>query len=54
MIIFINGAFGVGKTSVATELSSLIPDSLMFDPEEIGFMLRNILGSIDKKDDFQE
>lgn len=39
----INGAFGVGKTSVATGLIKKIPNSMLFDPEEVGFMLRNII-----------
>ncbi len=34
MIIFINGAFGVGKTTIAENLVSRIPNSLLFDPEE--------------------
>lgn len=42
MIILINGAFGVGKTSVASELKKTINNSMIFDPEEIGYMLRNI------------
>ena len=36
MIIWINGAFGVGKSSVTTELLRLAPDLSVFDPEEIG------------------
>lgn len=43
MIIMINGAFGVGKTTIASELVKDIENSMIFDPEEIGFMLRNIL-----------
>lgn len=54
MIIFINGAFGVGKSSVATTLEELLPHSMIFDPEEVGFMLRNILGRLDWPGDFQE
>jgi chloramphenicol 3-O-phosphotransferase len=43
MIIMINGAFGVGKTSVAEHLVQSIPNSLLFDPEVVGFMLREII-----------
>jgi adenylate kinase family enzyme len=43
MIIMINGAFGAGKTSVATALVKKIDNSILFDPEEVGFMLRNII-----------
>lgn len=39
----INGAFGVGKTSVSNALVKKIDNSMLFDPEEVGFMLRNIL-----------
>jgi adenylate kinase family enzyme len=39
----INGAFGVGKTTVATKLLEKIPNSILFDPEEVGYMLRNII-----------
>lgn len=43
MIIMINGAFGVGKTTVATILLERIPNSMLIDPEEVGYMLRNII-----------
>ena len=34
-----NGAFGAGKTTTAAELVSLLPDSRLFDPETVGYML---------------
>ncbi len=40
MLIWLNGTFGVGKTSLAFELQTLHPEALIFDPEEIGFALR--------------
>lgn len=43
MIIMINGAFGVGKTSVSQELLKVIENSMLYDPEEVGYMLRNVL-----------
>ncbi|RDI45490.1 AAA family ATPase [Falsibacillus pallidus] len=43
MIIMINGAFGVGKTSVAEELKSRIEGSILFDPEMVGYLLREML-----------
>jgi deoxyadenosine/deoxycytidine kinase len=43
MIIMINGAFGAGKTSVSALLNEQLPNSLIFDPEEVGFMLRNLI-----------
>lgn len=52
MIIFLNGPFGGGKTSVAEVLLTRIPESLLFDPEEVGFMVRAILPGREK--DFQD
>jgi broad-specificity NMP kinase len=43
VIIIINGAFGVGKTTISNELLKEIKYSMIYDPEEIGFMLRNIV-----------
>jgi len=43
MIIMLNGAFGVGKTTISNKLLSEISNSMRFDPEEVGFMLRNIV-----------
>ncbi|PWW40822.1 MULTISPECIES: hypothetical protein [Paenibacillus] len=42
MIVMINGAFGSGKTSAATKLQTLIPNSMIFDPEEIGYMSSSV------------
>ena len=39
MIIWINGAFGAGKTTLAEELHRRLPDAVMFDPEDVGGML---------------
>lgn len=55
----INGAFGVGKTSVSKKLIDKIPNSMIYDPEEVGFMLRNIITDNIKTekeltDDFQD
>lgn len=59
MIILINGAFGVGKTSVANELHKHIENSMIYDPEVVGYMLRHIITDDIKKphektDDFQD
>lgn len=40
MIVWLNGAFGVGKTTVASELVKLLPASRISDPERIGYMIR--------------
>lgn len=54
MIIFINGSFGSGKTTIANKLVERIPGALLYDPEEVGFMLRAILKPIDWSGDFQD
>lgn len=54
MIVFINGAFGAGKTTVAELLNQRIPNSLLYDPEIVGIGLRYILQSIVQFDDFQD
>ncbi len=54
MILFINGAFGVGKTTVAQALAACLPNSLLFDPEEVGFFLRRIVHPVEQPTDFQD
>ncbi|WP_151735999.1 AAA family ATPase [Paenibacillus tengchongensis] len=54
MIIWINGAFGAGKTSAAQELHRRIPGSYMFDPENAGYYIRENLPAAMIKDDFQD
>jgi 8-oxo-dGTP pyrophosphatase MutT (NUDIX family) len=43
VIVWINGAFGAGKTTTARELIDLIPNSTLFDPELIGGGLSYLL-----------
>ncbi|QQM43197.1 AAA family ATPase [Streptomyces liliifuscus] len=52
MIIWLNGAFGVGKTTTARHLTTLLPDSRLLDTEQVGYMLRHVLGRPAR--DFQE
>jgi hypothetical protein len=40
VIVWINGAFGVGKTTTAGLLAKRLDDAKVFDPEYVGFMLR--------------
>jgi len=54
MIIWINGAFGSGKTTVAHELRRRVPGALLFDPEHIGFFLRQQAPSVFPEKDFQD
>jgi predicted kinase len=39
MMIWINGAFGAGKTTLAEELHRRLPNALAFDPEYVGYIL---------------
>lgn len=43
MMIWINGSFGVGKTTIASDLKNKISidKSIIYDPEEIGEVLSN-------------
>ncbi|MFE6281259.1 NUDIX domain-containing protein [Streptomyces sp. NPDC057877] len=43
IVVWINGAFGAGKTTTARELIELIPNSTLFDPEVIGGALTHLL-----------
>ena len=53
-ICWINGAFGVGKTTTARELKKQWRDAFCFDPEQIGFMLRKVVPRNCRTDDFQD
>lgn len=39
-VVWVNGPFGVGKTTVAELVASQLPSGVLFDPEEVGFLLR--------------
>jgi hypothetical protein len=39
VIIWLNGGFGSGKTTLAQELHRRLPDALVYDPEDVGLML---------------
>jgi gluconate kinase len=39
VIIWINGGFGAGKTTLAEELHRRLPDAVVYDPEDVGIML---------------
>ena len=53
MMIWINGAFGAGKSTLAQELHRRLPDALAFDPEYVGCLLRKWVPS-PESGDFQD
>ena len=53
MIIWINGAFGVGKSHTSYELVRRIDNTFLFDPEMVGFFLRKVLSENIQYEDFQ-
>jgi hypothetical protein len=54
VIVYLNGGFGVGKTTVAELLVETLQPAMLFDPESVGGILADTLSSIDPKSDFQE
>jgi hypothetical protein len=43
VIIWVNGAFGSGKTTLVEELHRRRPAALVYDPEQIGYLLQEIV-----------
>jgi predicted kinase len=39
VIIWLNGGFGAGKTTLAHELHRRLPEAVVYDPEDVGIML---------------
>ena len=54
MIVWLNGAFGAGKTTAAFELHRRLPGSFVYDPEEVGFFLRKNMPEECHTADFQD
>lgn len=57
-IIMLNGAFGVGKTTVACALIDLLPGAMLFDPEVVGTCARRVTEGVrrgaEDTDDYQD
>ena len=54
MIIWLNGAFGSGKTTVAFELNKRLSKSFVYDPENLGSFIRHNIPKNLHKDNFQD
>ena len=57
MVIFINGSFGIGKTTVARLLADRLGRTAVFDPEPVGLVLSRLsllLPLRERTDDFQD
>lgn len=52
MFLWINGPFGGGKTTLARRLHAQLDQAVVFDPEEVGFLLRDVFRGREK--DFQD
>jgi len=53
VIVWINGTFGVGKTTTARLVQHAVPKVRFWDPEEVGVMLRTVVSDIVVRD-FQD
>lgn len=54
MIVWINGAFGSGKTTIATLLAKKIHHAHVYDPEQVGYFLWDVFPDpMKKKGNFQ-
>jgi hypothetical protein len=53
VIVWINGPFGVGKTTLTAELCRREPKARAFDPERIGWVLKHTVGLV-RHGDYQD
>lgn len=54
MIIWINGAFGSGKTSIAENICKKMRVAYLYDPEQVGYFLwDNFPQEMKRKGNFQ-
>ena len=54
MIIFLNGPFGIGKTTAARLLVERIPGAMLYDPELVGSFVRSLVSPVEQVDDYQD
>ena len=53
-VIWINGAFGAGKSTVAKRLAAAMPDAAAFDPEPLARLIRNAMPPSKRPSDYQD
>ncbi|MFD0266105.1 AAA family ATPase [Streptomyces sp. NPDC127106] len=53
MIVWLNGPFGGGKTSLAREIVATRPGHRLYDPELVGYLVRDMVGE-PPSGDFQD
>lgn len=54
MVLWINGAFGAGKTTAAFELKRRVENSFVYDPENFGYFIRKNAPPSFSDGDFQD
>ena len=54
MILWLNGSFGAGKTTVACELEKRLEKAFVYDPENMGYFLRKNAPAECRTADFQD
>lgn len=54
MIIWLNGAFGAGKTQTAYELHRRLKGAYVYDPENMGYFIQNNIPTEIGEADFQD
>ena len=54
VIIWLNGPFGIGKTTTARALLRRVPRAVLFDPEPFGTALQQTEDNVESVTDFQD
>ena len=53
-VVWINGAFGAGKSTVAKRLAAALPDAAVFDPEPLARLIRAAMPPARRPSDYQD
>jgi len=54
VIIWLNGPFGIGKSTTTRALLRRLPEAVLFDPEPFGAALRSTVANVETAADFQD